>query len=362
MHRLRTPGGSDPNGEGPAPRELFPGRLEITPVDPTLRLWAFQLEPDSVDRRDDVDSDRLNADLESDPRNREIALTDFACWRAKGLQSGDDPSRIFGVRTDGPAAPAAICGMPALRLASCDDRRQMSKGWPLLLVAALLIPALAHTVSAEVRVVAPADGGVLRGGETARLEWEAESLPAGSEEWEAFLSVDGGRYYAVRITPHLDVQIRRATWTVPNISARDVRLLLRFGNEKNERLVQVRSSVSIEARSSTTAIVPVALTAGLPGEPARPGDRGVASWVDGDREGRHAYLVRARGPETVGAAATQSRTSEQGAMAFSQGLRLAAPPARFCPCSDHTIRPPPGAAQWQRSSDDVLLRSHRLNI
>ena len=38
-----------------------------------------------------------------------------------------------------------------------------------------------------------------------------------AEEWEAFLSFDGGATYPVRITPHLDLELRRVRWQVPAI-------------------------------------------------------------------------------------------------------------------------------------------------
>jgi hypothetical protein len=50
-------------------------------------------------------------------------------------------------------------------------------------------------------------------------------LTAGSlaaVEWEAFLSLDGGRTYPVRITPHLDLSIRRRFhFQVPAFPTRD---------------------------------------------------------------------------------------------------------------------------------------------
>src|ERR1051326_1470417 len=73
----------------------------------------------------------------------------------------------------------------------------------LVLLALLLAPAL-HAAT------------TLRGGSFATIERPA-ALPANAEEWEAFLSLDGGAYYAFRITPHLDVARRTFTWVVPNV-------------------------------------------------------------------------------------------------------------------------------------------------
>ena len=70
--------------------------------------------------------------------------------------------------------------------------------------------AFASFARAEsLRVVAPANGATLRGGSFAELRWTAAQLPPSAEEWEAFLSVDGGKYYAFRVTPHLDIELRQ---------------------------------------------------------------------------------------------------------------------------------------------------------
>jgi len=78
---------------------------------------------------------------------------------------------------------------------------------------AIALLALASFARAEsLRVVAPANGATLRGGSFAELRWTSAQLPAGAEEWEAFLSVDGGKYYAFRVRPHLDIQLRKFTF------------------------------------------------------------------------------------------------------------------------------------------------------
>lgn len=103
-----------------------------------------------------------------------------------------------------------------------------------LLGALALLAAL--SARAEVRAVlhAPLQGEVLRGGGRATISWSAAPLPAFAEEWEAFLSTDGGRYYAYRITPHLDLDRREFTFDVPNVASEDVRILIRTGDERRE--------------------------------------------------------------------------------------------------------------------------------
>ena len=143
-----------------------------------------------------------------------------------------------------------------------------------------------------ITVIEPADGTVLRGGSTATIAWTATApLPRGVEEWEAFLSVDGGRYYATRITPHLDIDIRSFEWHVPNVSSNDVRLLLRMGDEREEKSIDVPLRFSIVAEPD---VRPSAIRfARSRGEAARPGDPAVVEWASGDRGGHEVAVERA---------------------------------------------------------------------
>lgn len=155
-----------------------------------------------------------------------------------------------------------------------------------LLGAVALVAAL--SARAEIRAVVhePRDQDVLRGGTAATISWSASDLPAFVEEWEAFLSVDGGEYYAYRITPHLDVALRQFTFEVPNVATSRARILLRAGDEDRE--IELESSVTFtierdEARALT--VPPLEVEESLRGEPAREGDRGVIEWTDGNRDG-----------------------------------------------------------------------------
>jgi len=160
-------------------------------------------------------------------------------------------------------------------------------------LAVAVIVLWASLASAEpLTVTAPADGEVLVGGSLARIDWVATApLPRDVVEWEAFLSVDGGRYYATRITPHLDIGLRSFEWRVPNVSSNDVRLLIRIGDEREERSVDVPLRFSIVADPFVPR--PIAPVARNHGESARPGDPGVALWTSGDRNGRHLAEERA---------------------------------------------------------------------
>jgi hypothetical protein len=147
------------------------------------------------------------------------------------------------------------------------------------LAFALLVAAL--PLRADVRLVAPANGDELIGGSRATVEW-AGAIPPHVEEWEAFFSVDGGRYYGWRITPHLDAEIHRFTFTVPNLATRDARILLRFGDEHRETEVELPARFKVR---SVLAVAPRALAVDRGGEPAREDDRAVVGWVAGERDG-----------------------------------------------------------------------------
>jgi hypothetical protein len=164
----------------------------------------------------------------------------------------------------------------------------------LLLIALLFAPAL-HA------------GTVLRGGSFATIEWSAATLPANAEEWEAFLSLDGGTYYAFRITPHLDIARRQFTWLVPNIDTKNARILIRTGDERRETLHELPARFEIvrdvRAEVPRRTIVPAAQ-----GEAARSGDPGVVAWTDGDRTGG-ALVQRTALPERAQVAASRATSS-----------------------------------------------------
>src|SRR5215211_1242009 len=104
---------------------------------------------------------------------------------------------------------------------------------PLLLLAFLSLPAFADSRDMA-RLVSPAAGDELAAGSIATIEWEGLALPEHVEEWEAFLSLDGGRTWPVRVTPHLENGLQRFSFRVPAFPSSDARLLLRFGDEREE--------------------------------------------------------------------------------------------------------------------------------
>ncbi len=157
--------------------------------------------------------------------------------------------------------------------------RRLSRA--LLIVAAVC----ALPLSAEVlRVTAPRAGAPLLGGSFATMQWTAGALPPHAEEWEAFLSIDGGKYYAFRITPHLDIDRRRFDFAVPNVDTSNARILIRTGDEKRESLFELPERYSI-VRDARASVLPHLLSRARGPEAAREGDPAVIAWADGDRAG-----------------------------------------------------------------------------
>lgn len=152
----------------------------------------------------------------------------------------------------------------------------------LLAVAVFACASFARADS--LRVVAPASGATLRGGSFAELRWTSARLPVDAEEWEAFLSMDGGKYYAFRVTPHLDIKLRSFTFVVPNVDTRNARILIRTGDEVHELHFESRDAFSIVRDAKAEESLPRVL-ASARGEAAREGDPGVVAWTDGARNG-----------------------------------------------------------------------------
>jgi hypothetical protein len=143
-----------------------------------------------------------------------------------------------------------------------------------------------------VRQMAPVQDAALIGGRLADLRWEelaAYSRLEEVEEWEAFLSVDGGKSYPFRITPHLDADVRRLRWHVPAVATADARLLFRFGTEGRDGEVEIGYAPPIRFRIlvEPAAVEPISLahSSATRGEAALPGQQGVLSWVAGSRRG-----------------------------------------------------------------------------
>ena len=151
-----------------------------------------------------------------------------------------------------------------------------------------MVPARAAAGEAELaRLVSPAPGESLTAGSTVVLAWEPgpglAALPH-AQEWEVFLSLDGGRTFLTRLTPHLELGMRRVTVRLPELPSADARLLFRVGDEADEREQVLPGRwrlVADEAHHAARWRMP---RLGR-GEPARPGAPGVLVWVEGSRDG-----------------------------------------------------------------------------
>jgi hypothetical protein len=95
------------------------------------------------------------------------------------------------------------------------------------LIASILAVLAAAPVLAGITVTAPPPARHLAPGESVAIAWS--DLPAGVEELEVLLSLDGGRSYPVRLTPSMDPRRAVFEWVVPNLPAACARVRLRVG-------------------------------------------------------------------------------------------------------------------------------------
>lgn len=174
-----------------------------------------------------------------------------------------------------------------------------------LAAAAWLLALASGSARAEPRGViewlSPRAGEPWTAGSSVVLAWrpgpEFARLGA-AEEWEAFLSLDGGVHYPIRLTPHLDVHLRRFTAILPATAgpAENARLLLRFGDEQDEVEVPIDGRVRIlesgpAARTVPPPPEPATRRYSARGEAARPGEAGVVWWMEGGRRGDGAVVA-----------------------------------------------------------------------
>ena len=228
--------------------------------------------------------------------------------------------------------------------------------------AIALIAALSAGAEARVVLHAPRQGDILHGGTRATVSWSAVGLPRFVEEWEAFLSVDGGRYYAYRITPHLEADRREFTFDVPNVETDDARILIRAGDERREIELETSHTFAIRKDAARALAVPALEVADeRRGEAARAGERGVVEWLDGDRDGSHLTprSARQRPLALHGTPAVELHAGsvEESAVESSTAPRATASAAIFA----GELSPIPAASR-PRTGRDILLAYRRLNI
>ncbi|MGH7490218.1 MAG: hypothetical protein ACRD3J_14995 [Thermoanaerobaculia bacterium] len=230
----------------------------------------------------------------------------------------------------------------------------------LSLVLFLVVAFCAVPLSADaLRVTVPAAGAMLHGGSFATLQWTASTLPQHAEEWEAFLSLDGGTYYAFRITPHLDIDRRQFDFVVPNVDTANARILIRTGDEKRESLFELpqRFSIKRDANAHASALHAVVNTGHA--EAAREGDPVVIAWADGDRAGSRVTQESSTARETAFDSVEKQKSTTSPAVA--PRTLLASIPIEVSISRAPASRP---FAQFvaQLPSEDLLLVCRRRNI
>ena len=229
----------------------------------------------------------------------------------------------------------------------------------LALLLGSALRASAAEPSFEVRLVEPAAETRVVAGASAFLEWDARATPANVDEWEAFISVDGGRTYLSRITPHLDATIHRFQFTVPNLPGAEITILLRFGDEDEERRFVFPTRLRI---SGMAGDLPAAASVGS--EPFDVGEEGATSWIEGSRDGSSLRcVVLGGGAMAAGSAEVRTPLRDRSATALTTSgsrdsvlLSVAADPA-----SPHESHPQTPSTD-PRVKTDILLKSRRRNI
>lgn len=161
---------------------------------------------------------------------------------------------------------------------------------PGLLSGLVLVPSLAAASAESLPEVVQPTAGALAVGGRLTIEWRSPAGRSDFSEWEAFLSLDDGATWPFRLTPHLDRAVRRFEAPLPPIASDRARLLLRFGDERAERELELPFRFRIaEFRD------PFGGPPGVPlarrGERARSDSDGVVSWVEGRSDGR-GWVVR----------------------------------------------------------------------
>jgi hypothetical protein len=120
----------------------------------------------------------------------------------------------------------------------------------------------------------PVSAGV-RGG---RLEVSWDRCPVESREWEAFLSLDGGRDFPIRVTPHLSASIRSFSWPIPRLISENAKLRIRFGDGKTEREYDVEGNLALQPAPGSSPLSPALRDLGR--QPVS-GEEKTTAWVEG---------------------------------------------------------------------------------
>ncbi|MDQ6801624.1 MAG: hypothetical protein M3041_12375 [Acidobacteriota bacterium] len=243
---------------------------------------------------------------------------------------------------------------------------RLGRGASFVIATLMAVRVSAAEDPLDLRLTEPLAQVEIAAGSTVSIAWEAAKLPPEVEEWEAFLSIDAGRSYPIRLTPHLDASIHRFAWSVPNLPGAKVTILLRFGDERHERRFVFPARARISGVASPLAFLfrPPLIEAPGRGEAAEVEGEGVIAWVEGTRDGsslceflaadalhfnRHGFQVP---PQDECAATLGGPCGRQNSIGH---------PDSFC----HAGLGRSDQAQVFNSADsvaDILLTSRRRNI
>ncbi len=183
--------------------------------------------------------------------------------------------------------------------------------WAATCWAATLLPVAATAAPIEIQMASaplvalaePRANSVLTARSQAVLAWQPIG-PAAQfaeiDEWEAFLSLDGGSSYPLRITPQLDFNLRQVRWHVPSLASDHVRLLFHLGGQRQDG---TRFEIALDlpqrfriAAPHSVLTLPPSWVLGR-GQAARPGEPGVVFWVEGSRRSEGLREVFALDPQ-----------------------------------------------------------------
>lgn len=117
---------------------------------------------------------------------------------------------------------------------------------------------------------------VLRAGEDVRLP--LPGLPRGADEVEAYLSLDGGATFPIRLTEERDPGAGTLAFRVPNLPARSARILVRAGGRVDGRRFEADLFATGPFRLSPAAGVPNAVPWADRGLLRRRGDHVRVEW------------------------------------------------------------------------------------
>jgi len=161
--------------------------------------------------------------------------------------------------------------------------RMHGPGGRLIAAVAALMGAAGTLTASEPDFVSPGRGESLAPGSLVTVQWRSaceSDLPAGFDEAELVLSLDGGLTYPIRVSGELDPCESTVTWRVPALASGSVRLALRAGDDggwSSEQILGLSDAFQIlpDADGRVEALVPRSGEWGVAPEPATAGARGL---------------------------------------------------------------------------------------